>query len=155
MVRPTAILPLLGALLLAAPAARTQEAQRPASETVEAPAAAEALLALELNALQPLDEGCRITMVARNATGAPIGDLVLEVAVFDASGAVDRLLRLDFGALFEGKTRVRQFDLKTRCEAIGRIVLNDVPSCTGGAIKPPACLRAVRTRSAVAAPFTL
>ena len=121
-----------------------------------APAAPEADLAVSLNTLAPSGGGCRLSFVVHNATGTEIADLGLEVAVFGTGGGLDRLLRLGFGPLLEGKTRVKQFDLADMaCEDVGRVLVNDVVRCDGEGLTPLTCLRRLSARSDAATPFGL
>lgn len=112
-------------------------------------------LPLQLNAMEPLPDGCRMTVVAQNATGGELEALTVEVAVFDANGSVSRLLRLNFGVLIADKTRIRQFDLaETSCENVSRIIVNDVATCEGP-LEPLACLRAIDASSNIDIGFGL
>jgi len=75
--------------------------------------------------------GCRLTYVATNRTGVDLSQAAYEVAVFNGSGIVSRILVLAFGALPEGKTRIVQFDISDQqCADTSRIVVNDVAECT-------------------------
>lgn len=113
-------------------------------------------LDLALSALDPVDKGCRMSFLVKNDMASEIEDLSLEIAVFGAGGGLDRMLRLNFGLLIEGKTRVRQFDLAgTACEGVGSVLLNDVATCDGGDLTPVACLRAVSVRADGPVPFGL
>lgn len=87
---------------------------------------------LELNNAAETDTGsCRLTYVAANQSDTALERTAYEVAVFDADGAVTRLLVLEFGALISGKTKILQFDLAgSPCGSISRIVVNDVAACT-------------------------
>jgi hypothetical protein len=87
---------------------------------------------LELNAAADTTAGsCRLTYVASNQSDIALDRTAYEVAVFDSSGSVTRLLVLEFGALIEGKTKILQFDLTdTACASISRIVVNNVTACT-------------------------
>ncbi|WP_421701040.1 hypothetical protein [Aliiroseovarius sp.] len=87
---------------------------------------------LQLNAAAGTTAGsCRLTYVAANQSELAFDRTAFEVGVFDADGAVTRLLVLEFGALIAGKTKILQFDLgETPCESISRIVVNDVAACT-------------------------
>jgi len=126
--------PALAALLVALPAA--------AQET--APAAPS--LALELNALQQGETGCRVTFLATNGLGAPLDRAAIEVALFDASGAIERIVNLDFKALTEDKTKVLQFELAgLDCANLGRVLVNDIPACEGAGLEPSACLAGLVT----------
>ncbi|PID35345.1 MAG: hypothetical protein CR964_00085 [Rhodobacterales bacterium] len=87
---------------------------------------------LQLNAAADTSTGnCRLTYVAANRSELSFERTAFEVGVFDADGAVTRLLVLEFGALVAGKTKILQFDLgETACGSISRIVVNDVAACT-------------------------
>ena len=87
---------------------------------------------LELNNAAETDAGgCRLTYVATNRTGVDLSQAAYEVAVFNGSGIVSRILVLAFGALAEGKTRIVQFDISDQqCADTSRIVVNDVAECT-------------------------
>ena len=73
---------------------------------VAATTAPAAGLSLELNALQPSETGCRVTFLATNSLGKPLDKAAFEVALFNATGGIERLVTLDFKALPEGKTKV-------------------------------------------------
>jgi hypothetical protein len=107
-------------------------------------------LALELNTAADTPEGaCRLTYVASNGLSAPLEMTSFQMAVFDADGAVTRLIVLDFGALPLGKTKVVQFDIPGQtCAQISRIIVNDVAQCTttGGAAVE-GCLTSLSTAS--------
>ena len=133
-------------------AAQGAEPVRPAA----APAASEADLVVSLNTLVPSGGGCRLSFVVHNGMDTEITDLGLEVAVFGTEGGLDRLLRLGFGLLLEGKTRVKQFDLaQIPCEDVGRVLVNDVVRCEGEGLTPVTCLRRLSARSDAATPFGL
>lgn len=120
---------LFGAFALSAPVL-AQEA---------APAAPS--LAVELNALQPAENGCRVTFLATNNLGGQLDRAAVEVAFFTSDGAIDRIVTLDFKALAEGKTKVLQFELKNlSCDGIGRLLINDITACEGTGIAATACL---------------
>lgn len=98
-------------------------------------------LSIDLNALEQIDQACRLVFVATNGTAASIDAVVLETVVFDTAGTVDRLALFDFKALPVGKTRVRQFDLpETRCSDIGRVLINGAESCKGPSLKGTECM---------------
>ena len=98
-------------------------------------------LALELNALQPADSGCRVTFLATNSLGGELNRAAVEVAFFTTDGAIDRIVTLDFKGLTQGKTKVLQFELKNlACDGIGRLLINDITACEGTDIGATACL---------------
>ncbi len=88
---------------------------------------------LELNNLEAVDGGCRLTFVAFNATGVDLAQTSYDVAVFDDTGAVSDRLILEFGHLPEDKTRVVQFLLNRGCGQISRLLLNDAEECLDAA----------------------
>ena len=116
--------------------------------TAPGPAAAPATLALELNALQASDKGCRVSFLATNGLSAPLDRAAVEVAFFTTDGAIDRIVTLDFKALTPGKTKVLQFELgNLPCDQIGRLLINDITACEGADIAPTACLDGLVTTS--------
>lgn len=108
--------------------------------------AAPVALDLELNALESTETGCRISFLATNHLGAPLDRAAIETALFDTDGAIDRIVTLDFKGLTEGKTKVLQFELADlHCDAIGRVLINDISACEGEGLEPTACLANLRT----------
>lgn len=91
-----------------------------------------AALRLELNNAQPVETGCRLTFVATNGLGTDLARAAYEVALFDGDGLVERLTVLDFKALPDGQTKVRQFDLPDLdCAGLGRVLINGTTACDG------------------------
>lgn len=86
---------------------------------------------LELNKLESVDGGCRLTFVAFNGTGVNLEQTSYDVAVFDDTNAVSDRLILEFGTLPENKTRVVQFLLNRACTQISRLLLNEAEECLG------------------------
>lgn len=110
-------------------------------------------LSVELNAAKAVEEGCRVSFLVANGMDTEIEASVFEIAVIGKDGGVTSLIRLDFGRLPEGKSRIRQFDLSGQaCEEVGRVLLNDVTECAGEGLSPDACLDAlaVSTRTGIA-----
>ena len=112
-----------------------------AQQTAPAPA-----LTLELNSAQTSDKGCRLTFVVNNSLGAELTKAAFEIALFNASGVVDRLTVLDFKELPAGKTKVTRFDLAgVDCAGISRILVNHATECAGEGVEPTACLGKLKT----------
>lgn len=108
--------------------------------------AASAELAIELNAVQPADAGCRVTFLAVNGFDAPLDRASVETALFDKDGAIERIVTLDFKALAPGKTKVLQFELAgLDCADLGRVLINDITACDGEGLDPGACLAGLTT----------
>lgn len=112
-----------------------------AQETAPAPA-----LAVELNAVQPTDKGCRFTFVVTNGLGGTVASAAFELVLFDKAGMVSRLTIVDFKDLPDGKTKVRQFDFSgVDCGNLGRVLVNDATQCSGEGIEERACIASLRT----------
>ncbi len=102
-------------------------------------------LQLDLNALQPAQDACRVTFLATNGLGAGLDKASFELAIFGKDGVIQRVVLLDFKGLTSGKTKVVQFDLKgIDCPSVSRILVNDVTACEGTGIEAGACLAALR-----------
>ena len=105
-------------------------------------------LTIELNALQPTDNGCRFTFMVTNALGATLDSAAFELVLFDKAGMVNRLTLVDFKDLPDGKTKVRQFDFSSvDCGNVGRVLINDATQCTGTGIDPKACIANLKTQT--------
>jgi len=112
-------------------------------------------IAVEFNDLQQSETGCRAVFVLNNGLDKPLDKVTLRVVAFDAENHAKLFLSLDVGALPIGKTRVMRFDLgpDLACKDVSRIVLDDVISCEGAEMAPPACLAAIALSSRAGAPF--
>ncbi|WP_370675655.1 hypothetical protein [Pleomorphomonas sp. PLEO] len=109
---------------------------------------------LELNRLDAVDGGCRVTLVEKNGTASSFSALKLDLVVFDGEGIVARRVGVDAGPLKAGRTVVKTFDLKgLACESVGRLLINDVLSCEAGGLASDACLDVVEPRSRASATF--
>lgn len=98
-------------------------------------------LHVQLNTLQQNEAACRVTFVVNNELGNQLDEAAFEIALFDRDGLVERMTIVDFGALEEDRTKVRQFDLAdTQCESIGRVLVNDATQCSGPHIEADACM---------------
>jgi hypothetical protein len=120
------------------------------------PEAAEAgKITVEFNDLQQSEAGCRAVFVLNNGLDKPLDKVTLRVVAFDAENHAKLFLSLDVGALPIGKTRVLRFDLgpDLACKDVSRIVLDDVTSCEGAEMAPPACLAVIALSSRAGAPF--
>ena len=99
-----------------------------------AAASGKAVFSLELNQVETVASGCRITLVAHNGLEQDLTEIGVDLVVFDKEGAVAGYAAIDLGALPAAKTRVRQYDVFPRpCDNVARILLNDIRSCRGKA----------------------
>jgi hypothetical protein len=107
-----------------------------------------ARLDLELNRLEDMDGGCRLTLMFTNGLDAAIEAMSIETVLFDPEGRVIRFLLLKPRPLSPGRTRVQQFDIRDlACPAIARVLLNDVTDCVGEGLDPAICLAAINVTS--------
>lgn len=107
---------------------------------VDGGASEESLISLELNRLSSTGDRCVATFVAHNRLGSDLEKLGFEIVLFDCDGLVDRLTKFNFGALADGKTIVRQFEISgILCEDISQILINGASTCTGANLDPTAC----------------
>lgn len=136
--RPFPVLALSSLLTIAAGPAAAQ-----GNET------ADRTIRIELNGLEPSQQGCRFTFVAENGLEVAIERAAYEVALFGKDGLVQRLTVLDFKDLPAGRTKVRQFDLpEVDCADIGRVLINDAAACEGGeGLGEKSCIASLKTKS--------
>lgn len=110
------------------------------------PAVAAQTVSVELNRLEPVEDGCRVSLVVANPGDKAFDSLKLDLVFFDRQGVISRRLVVEAGPLRASKTTVKLFDAsKTPCEDIGRLLLNDVTACGG----EQDCLALVATSSRV------
>ena len=134
--RPLLLAALLG--LWSAQGLAQTLAPAPAPASAQAGAPAEPPISVELNKLEPQTgaaPGCRAYIVAQNPGPVPLEQLRLDLVMFGTDGVIARRIALDLGPLQTRKIAVRLFDLPGMgCDAIGRVLVNDVLVCrTGGA----------------------
>ena len=88
-------------------------------------------IAIELNkAEDTADSACLAAFVLRNDMASPLDRFSLDLFVFDSEGIIVRQLVLDLAPLRMEKTTVVRFPLLAQpCATIGRVLVNDIPSC--------------------------
>ena len=85
---------------------------------------------LELNRLEPVEQGCRVYLVVGNEGAEALQSLKLDLVLFRSDGVIDRRLALETGPLRAAKTSVKLFDLTDLpCDGLGSILVNDVLAC--------------------------
>ncbi len=105
-------------------------------------------LRIELNALDPVEEACRVSFLIQNGHAQDIDSAVFEAVLFDADGRVDRLTLLDFGALPAARPRVRQFMVPDlACDGLGRVLINGAETCEGEGLAQGACMEGLELDS--------
>lgn len=105
-------------------------------------------ISVELNAAQAQEKGCKLSFLVLNGHQKDISKTVLETVIFDKSGQVNRMTLFDFGALPQGRPRVRQFVIPaTQCNEIGQILFNGAQTCEGSELPEGACMKEIRLNS--------
>ena len=93
-------------------------------------AAAAATLDIELNKIEDAGGQCSASFVMQNHMGATLDQLRIDLYVFDKGGVIMRRVYLDTGPMRDGKTTVASFALVDQpCDKIGRLLVNDIPTC--------------------------
>ena len=87
-------------------------------------------IALELNKLEPVDDGCRAFFVVRNGSDTAFESLDLDVVTFRPDGVVGARFQVELAPLAADKTVVKPFDFAgVDCAAIDRVLLNGIVAC--------------------------
>lgn len=116
-------------------------------------AAADPPVRAELNKLEPADNACRAYLVLENASEIAFESLKLDLVMFDLDGIIAERLAVDAAPLPVGKTSLKVFDIVgLPCPQIGRMLLNDVVSCSdaNGPRSDCVALLSAHTRGSVA-----
>jgi len=116
-----------------------------APDAAQAEQSADPVLSIELNTLNQQETACRMIFLVQNKMGNDLDKTVFETVLFNTDGSVNRLTLFDFQKLPKGRPRVRQFEIPgTKCEAIGRVLINDVHACQGDGISGEDCIKALK-----------
>ena len=103
---------------------------------------------IELNKLENTDEGCRSLFVFDNATGHELNPFRVDLILFDQEGVYAKQLLLDMAPLYEDKKILASFLLAEEpCDAIGSILVNDLPRCENGSGTELDCVKLLEVRS--------
>ena len=108
-------------------------------------------LFLELNAIQDVGGGCRLTFLVRNETGVAIDKAVFETVLLYTSGGVVKLSLFDFRDLPVDRPRVRQFDQAgMACNTVGPALINGASTCVVDGVESGVCHDALSLSSRLA-----
>jgi len=133
--RPGAALLPIAACAWLSPAAPARAADAPA-------------LGIELNKLEDSAEGCRSVFVFDNRTGHQLSRFRIDLILFDPDGVYSKQLLLDMAPLYADKRTVTSFLLDEQsCEALGSVLINDVPWCENGSGNALDCVELLELRS--------
>ncbi len=101
----------------------------PISTLPMAAASGEESLSIELNAIDQMQEKCRLTFLMSNPAPSAVDSLKADAAVFGKDGVIKNRLIIEFGPLKARKTSIRAFDLDAGCDSLGSLLINDVIAC--------------------------
>lgn len=103
---------------------------------------------VELNKLELEDGICQSYMLLQNGTNASFEGFTLDLVLFDTDGIIVRRLAAEMAPLRAGKTSVKVFGLNgLACDAIGRILVNDVLDCQADGTPRNDCPDLIETAS--------
>ena len=109
---------------------------------------------MELNKLEQNGAACRAYVVLENGSAMAFESLKPDLVLFDSDGIVARRIALETAPLPPGKTSLKVFDIDgLPCARIGRILLNDVLSCSASGEARDDCLGIVDPSSRGSVPF--
>lgn len=100
-----------------------------AQEATPAAAPPGGAIAVELNTLRQVADGCQAFFVVRN-DGAAIAALELDAFMFGADDVIADRLALPFPPIPADKMKVMVFDLDLGCSDVARVFVNEVLACT-------------------------
>jgi hypothetical protein len=124
------------------------------SPAAPAQAAEEPALGIELNKLENTAEGCRSVFVFDNRTGHQLNRFRVDLILFDPDGVYSKQLLLDMAPLYPDKRTVTSFLLHEEpCDALGSLLVNDVPWCENGAGNTLDCVELLEVRSRTDVPL--
>jgi hypothetical protein len=111
-------------------------------------------LIIELNKLEPIENGCRTFVLFRNRTGITFQGFEMSLAIFDQQGVIDRLLTVEAAPLPAERTTLKLFEIpETQCSRIGEILLHDIPRCEPDHGEPLDCFTIIDLQSRADAPL--
>ncbi|MEO1018749.1 MAG: hypothetical protein AAFY56_13820 [Pseudomonadota bacterium] len=105
-------------------------------------------VAIELNKLEELDNGCRAYLKIENARAEAFNSLELDLVTFQPDGVIGSQFLVELAPVPANKTVVKPFELQSvTCASIASVLLNDVPTCMTSANPPSACIDVVDVTS--------
>lgn len=87
-------------------------------------------VSLEINKTEQRDAGCLFYLVSDNSGARDFQSMKLDLVLFDTDDLILRRIAVNLAPLTSGKTSVKLFEIAdTRCDAIGRVLINEVLDC--------------------------
>ncbi|WP_440997587.1 Tat pathway signal sequence domain protein [Arhodomonas sp. SL1] len=111
-------------------------------------------MTLQLNKLEQEGKSCLAYLVVENTAESAYDSLTLDLVMFDGDGIIARRLAVETAPLPAGKTSVKVFRIdELPCDAIGRVLLNDILACEDETGDHDDCLSRLDTESVAGVPF--
>lgn len=87
-------------------------------------------ISLELNKLEPGENGCRAYMVIDNRAESAFSAFKLDLVLFRPDGVIGKRFILDLAPIKAHKRTVKIFTIDgTPCDGVANILINDVSEC--------------------------
>ncbi|MEM6358200.1 MAG: Tat pathway signal sequence domain protein [Pseudomonadota bacterium] len=103
---------------------------------------------IELNKMEPQEAACQAFLLIENGTEDAFDSLVLDLVMFDTDGIIARRLAVDVAPLRAGRTSVKVFAMQgVACDGIGRVLVNDVLTCSANGAARDDCFDIIETTS--------
>lgn len=110
--------------------------------------AADSTITIELNKVEDTEQGCRPLFLFDNQSGHQLNRFQVELVLFDDKGVYSKQILLDMAPLYDGKKTIASFLLNdTSCEAIGSMLINDLPECENSSGNDMDCLALLEVTS--------
>ena len=120
----------------------------PATANRSANADEAAKLGVELNKIEPSEDGCRLSLVLRNKVGQAMDGVLLDLFFFDKKDIIASRLVVNAGSVPTGKTLVKIFDMPSKgCDELGWVLLNDATHCGPAADPAASCVGTIELSS--------
>ena len=112
-------------------------------------------IVVELNRLEPYQQGCRVYFLLENQSSTTIEEFQLDTYLFNEEGVIERWLAFSTPPLPAGRPRVSVLGLEDiPCESINRMLLNDVRVCQAeGGVELANCASVIEARNRTSASF--
>lgn len=106
------------------------------------------MVRIELNKMEPQEAACQAFLLIENGTEDAFDSLVLDLVLFDTDGIIARRLAVDVAPLRAGRSSVKVFAMQgVACDGIGRVLVNDVLTCTASGAPRDDCFDIIEATS--------
>ncbi len=118
-------------LPLTATAQDAPAATAPTNTATTAGTSTEPSISVELNKLDPQNNGCRAYLVVNNKSQTHFKKMNLDLVLFRPDGIIGRRFAVDLAPIRPKKRAVKIFDLDgVACDQVGSFLINDILECS-------------------------